>query len=190
VTDVALGALAAHLKRIFRPGRAEFTIHDDILTRDAMLFSEVMPLHIRHETSGEPSMNANAKQVIRVAVLGSPQAERWLLVQAFAATRKRPCSYELVGDPVSQLPDLYVIDPDNDYALARWAVLDAKGSAPAAFFRRVHPRAKCAVIVDRPLTSGRVVASLDQLARRFFAVSPEYGGRDAVQAGNLAPAIA
>ena len=112
----------------------------------------------------------DTKQVFRVAVLGSPQVERWLLVQAFAATRKRACIY-LATDPGFRRPDLYVIDPDNDLALARWVALDAKGSTPAAFFRRVHPRAKCALVVGRPLTSRSVVDSLDQLARRFLGVS-------------------
>ena len=61
----------------------------------------------------------DAKQVFRVAILGSPQLERWLLVPAFAATRKRACIY-LATDPGFRRPDLYVIDPDNDLALARW----------------------------------------------------------------------
>jgi len=110
----------------------------------------------------------DAKQVFRVAVLGSPQAERWLLVQAFAATQKRASAYELATDAGARRPDMYVIDPENDLALARWMALDPRGSTPAAFFRRVHRRAKCAVIVARPLTSGAVVDSLDQLTRRFF----------------------
>ena len=109
----------------------------------------------------------DGKQIFRVAILGSPQAERWLLVQAFAETRKRACVY-LATDPGFRQPDMYVIDPDNDLALARWMALDPRGSTPAAFFRRVHSRAKSAVIVSRPLTSGAVVDSLDRLARRFF----------------------
>lgn len=132
----------------------------------------------------------NARQVIQVAVLGSPQTEQWLLVQAFAATRKRACAYELVTDPASRQPDMYVIDPDDDHALARWAALDSKGTAPVAFFNRMHPRAKCAVIVSKPLTSGQVVDSLDQLARRFLGASPQFAGNDAVQARDFAPAIA
>ena len=104
----------------------------------------------------------------RVAVLGTPQAEQWLLVRAFAATRERRCSYELVADGAVRRPDMFVIDAENDYALARWAALDPKGSVPAAFFSRVHPRAKCAVVVARPLTSGSIVEALDQIARRFL----------------------
>ena len=110
-------------------------------------------------------------KVFRVAVLGSPQVERWLLVPAFAATRKRACGYELTADPASARPDLFVIDPDNDFAVARWARLDPKGRIPAAFLRSVHSRAKCAVVVPKPLTSGLVVDALDQLVRRVFGAS-------------------
>jgi hypothetical protein len=111
------------------------------------------------------------KSIFRVAVLGTPQAEKWLLVRAIAATRDRQCAYELVDDPAARRPDMYVVDSENDYAIARWAALDAKGAVPAAFFARVHPRAKCGVVVPRPLTSGSVIDALDQLGRRFLEVA-------------------
>ncbi len=111
-----------------------------------------------------------ADKTFRVAVLGTPQAEQWLLVRAFAATHDRPYAYELVQDPAAQRPDMYVVDTDNDHAIARWAALDSKGVVPAAFFSRVHPRAKSGVVVPRPLTSGSVVDALDQLTRRFMEV--------------------
>ena len=113
----------------------------------------------------------NAAKVFRVAVLGTPQTEQWLLVRAFAATRDRQYAYELVADSAGRRPDMYVIDSENDYAIARWAALDSKGTIPAAFFARVHPRAKCALVVSRPHTSGSVVDALDQLTRRFLEVS-------------------
>lgn len=116
-----------------------------------------------------------AEKTFRVAVLGTPQAEQWLLVRAFAATRDRRHAYELVQDPALQRPDMYVVDSENDHAIARWAALDSKGAVPAAFFSRVHPRAKSGVVVPRPLTSGSVVAALDQLTRRFMEV-PESTG--------------
>ena len=109
-----------------------------------------------------------AKKKFRVAVLGTPQAEQWMLVRAFAATRERQCSYELVTDAAVMQPDMFVVDSDNDYAIARWVALDCKGNVPAAFFFRVHPRAKCAVVVPRPHTSGSVVDALDQISRRFL----------------------
>jgi hypothetical protein len=111
------------------------------------------------------------QSIFRVAVLGTPQTEQWLLVRAFAATRDRRCAYELVADAAAGRPDMYVIDFENDYAIARWTALDSKGAVPAAFFARVHPRAKSAVVVSRPHTSGTVVDALDQLARRFLDVS-------------------
>ncbi len=116
-----------------------------------------------------------AEKTFRVAVLGTPQTEQWLLVRAFAATRDRRHAYELVEDPVAHRPDMYVVDAEHDHAIARWAALDSKGAVPAAFFSRVHPRAKCGVVVPRPLTSGSVVDALDQLTRRFMEV-PETAG--------------
>ena len=112
-----------------------------------------------------------AAKVIRVAVLGTPQTEQWLMVRAFAASHERSRAYELVTDCTARQPDMYVIDPENDHAITRWARLDSKGTVPAAFFTRVHPRAKCAVVVSRPHTSGSVVDALDQLARRVLEVS-------------------
>ena len=110
----------------------------------------------------------NAKKTFRVAVLGTPQTEQWLLVRAFAATRDRQCVYELVSDSASDRPDMYVVDAEHDSAIARWVAQDSRGSVPAAFFGRVHPRAKSAVVVSRPHTSGTVVDALDQLERRFL----------------------
>jgi hypothetical protein len=106
----------------------------------------------------------------RVAVLGTPQSEQWLLERAFAATRGRPFAYELAADAADRRPDMYVIDSENDSAIARWLALDPKGAMPAAFLMRVHPRAKSAVVVSRPHTSGSVVDALDRLARRFLQV--------------------
>ena len=114
-----------------------------------------------------------AVKTFRVAVLGTPQAEQWLMVRAFAATRDRRHAYELVQDPAVQRPDMYVVDAESDHAIARWAALDFKGAVPAAFFSRVHPRAKAGVLVPRPVTSGNVVDALDQLTRRFMEV-PEF----------------
>lgn len=129
-----------------------------------------------------------AKKTFRVAVLGTPQAEQWLLVRAFAATRERQCAYELVADAATQRPDMYVIDSEIDHAIARWAALDSKGAVPAAFFARVHPRAKSAVVVPRPHTSASVVDALDQLARRFLDVADV--GSPAAKAGAKALALA
>lgn len=109
-----------------------------------------------------------ATKTFRVAVLGTPQTEQWLLVRAFAATSERQCAYELVVDAAAARPDMYVVDSENDQAIARWVALDSKGTVPAAFFARVHPRAKSAVVVSRPHTSGTVVDALDQLTRRFL----------------------
>jgi hypothetical protein len=107
----------------------------------------------------------------RIAVLGAPQMEKWLLVRAFAESRGRPCAYELVTDAAVRRPDMFVVDSENEHALARWAALDPKGAMPAAFLGRVHPRAKCALLVARPHTSGSVVDALDRLARRFLQVT-------------------
>jgi hypothetical protein len=108
------------------------------------------------------------KKTLRVAVLGTAQTEQWLLVRAFAATQERHCAYELVTDTAATRPDMIVVDSEHDSAIARWMAMDSKGSIPAAFFGRVHPRAKSAVVVSRPHTSGTVVDALDQLARRFL----------------------
>jgi len=108
------------------------------------------------------------KKTLRVAVLGTPQTEQWLLVRAFAATQERQCAYELVTDAAVTRPDMIVVDSEHDSAIARWMAMDSRGSIPAAFFGRVHPRAKSAVVVSRPHTSGTVVDALDQLARRFL----------------------
>jgi len=120
----------------------------------------------------------------RVAVLGTPQIERWLLVRAFAATCGRPWAYELSSDAADRRPDMFVVDSENDDAVARWAALDPKGAVPAAFFVRVHPRAKCALLVQRPHTSGSVVDALDRLARRVLQVcgaeklEPRHGAKE------------
>jgi hypothetical protein len=108
------------------------------------------------------------KNVFRVAVVGSPPTEKWLLAQAFAATRDRPCSYELVTDTKDGSPDILVVDTEDQDAIARWNKRDPLGTIPAAFFVKVPARAKSAVIVARPITSGRIVESLDQISRRFF----------------------
>ena len=130
-----------------------------------------------------------AKKTFRVAVLGTPQAEQWMLVRAFAATRERQCAYELVADAAATRPDMYVVDSDNDYAIARWVALDAKGTVPAAFFSRVHPRAKSAVVVSRPHTSGSVVDALDQISRRFLGEGA-WAMRTSPRALELAHAVA
>jgi hypothetical protein len=122
----------------------------------------------------------------RVAVLGAPQTEQWLLAQAFAETRGRPSAYELAADAAARRPDLFVIDSENEHAIARWAALDPRGEVPAAFFVRVHPRAKCALVIPRPHTSGSVVDALDRLARRFLQVSDANALESRAGAGELA----
>lgn len=131
-----------------------------------------------------------AKKTFRVAVLGTPQTEQWLLVRAFAATRERECAYELVADATAVRPDMYVVDAEHDHAIARWLALDSKGTVPAAFFARVHPRAKFAVVVSRPHTSGTVVDALDQLTRRFLGESSATTMRAAPRVLELAHAVA
>jgi len=131
-----------------------------------------------------------AKKTFRVAVLGTPHTEQWLLVRAFAETGERPFTYELVTDALTGKPDMYVVDADHDHAIARWAALDSKGSVPAAFFSRVHPRAKCAVMVSRPHTSGSVVDALDRISRRFLGESSAATMRAAPGALELAHAVA
>jgi len=121
------------------------------------------------------------KKTYRVAVLGTPQAEQWLLVKAFATT-----PYELV----TERPDMYVVDADHDQAIARWAALDSRGAVPAAFFSRVHPRAKCGVVVPRPHTSGSVVDALDQITRRFLGESAAAPARAAARQPQPALALA
>ena len=108
------------------------------------------------------------KHTFRVAVVGSPSTEKWLLAKAFVATRDRPCTYELVTDAADRSPDILVVDAEDRDAIARWAARDPLGAIPAAFFIKVPARAKCAVIVSRPITSGSIVESLDQISRRFF----------------------
>jgi len=131
-----------------------------------------------------------AKKTFRVAVLGTPQTEQWLLVRAFEATRNRKCTYELVTDAASTRPDMYVVDAEHDHAVARWAALDSKGSVPAAFFSRVHPRAKCGVVVPRPHTSGSVIEALDQITRRFLGDSSAETTRPPSRKPELALAVA
>lgn len=111
------------------------------------------------------------KQTFRVAVVGHPSAEQWLLCAALSATHKRSCSYELVTDPKDKSPDILVVDAEDDDAVARWHARDPLGAIPAAFFVRVPPRAKCALVVARPITSGRIVEALDQISRRFLMES-------------------
>jgi hypothetical protein len=108
------------------------------------------------------------RNVFRVSVFGNPSAEKWLLADALPATRKRDCGYELVTDRRERGIDILVVDAENDEAVARWMAMDPMGQYPAAFFGRVPPRAKCAVIVQHPITSGRIVEALDQISRRFL----------------------
>ena len=110
----------------------------------------------------------NHRNTFRVAVVGHPSAEKWLLAAALGATSKRPCAYELVIDPADRSPDILVVDAEDEDAIARWRVRDPLGAIPAAFFVKVPPRAKCALIVSRPITSGRIVEALDQISRRFL----------------------
>lgn len=131
-----------------------------------------------------------ARKTFRVAVLGTPQTEQWLLVRAFAETFERQFAYELATDAATVKPDMYVVDADHDHAIARWAALDSKGSVPAAFFSRMHPRAKCAVVVARPHTSGSVVEALDRISRRFLAEGSATTMRAAPRALELAHAVA
>jgi hypothetical protein len=128
----------------------------------------------------------NATKTFRVAVLGTPHAEQWLLVRAFAATRDRQCAYEQVAEGAATRPDMFVVDSESEHAIARWAALDSKGTIPAAFFVKIHARAKCAVVVSRPHTSGSVVDALDQLARRFLDVSDTGGPASNAGAKELA----
>lgn len=111
------------------------------------------------------------RNTFRVAVVGHPSAEQWLLAAAFDATRKRNCSYELVTDPTDRSPDILVVDAEDEGALARWRARDPMGAIPTAFFVKVPPRAKCALTVARPITSGRIVEALDQISRRFLVES-------------------
>ena len=108
------------------------------------------------------------KSIFRVAIVGSPSAEKWLLTNALAATSKRACTYELVTDLKDASPDILVVDAEDEDAVARRHKRDPLGAIPTAFFVKVPPRAKCAVIVARPITSGRIVESLDQISRRFL----------------------
>lgn len=108
------------------------------------------------------------QRTFRVAVVGNPSAEKWLLADALAATRKRACAYELVTERSDRALDILVVDAECDDAVARWTKIDPLGVLPAAFFGRVPPRAKCAVIVQHPITSGRIVEALDQISRRFL----------------------
>ena len=108
------------------------------------------------------------RNTFRVSVVGNPSTEKWLLAAAFVATRDRPCAYELVTNPKDASPDILVVDAEDEDALARWRKRDPLGAIPTAFFVKVPPRAKCAVIVARPITSGRVVDALDQISRRFL----------------------
>jgi hypothetical protein len=111
------------------------------------------------------------KQLFRVAVVGHPSAEKWLLAAALDATHKRRCAYELVTDPEDKSPDILVVDAEDEDAVARWRVRDPMGAIPTAFFVRVPQRAKCALVVSRPITSGRIVEALDQISRRFLMES-------------------
>jgi hypothetical protein len=129
------------------------------------------------------------KNVFRVSVVGHPSAERWLLAAAFAATRERPCAYELV-DPKDASPDVLVVDAEDEDALARWRKRDPLGAIPTAFFVKVPPRAKCAVIVARPITSGRIVDALDQISRRFLGETTATTMGAAVFDRELVPAAA
>ena len=108
------------------------------------------------------------KSTFRVAVVGHPSAEKWLLAAALGATSKRACGYELVTDPRDRSPDILVVDAEDEDAVARWRARDPMGAIPTAFFVRVPPRAKCALVVPRPITSGRIVEALDQISRRFL----------------------
>jgi hypothetical protein len=108
------------------------------------------------------------KTTFRVAVVGHPSAETWLLAAALDATSMRACAYELVTDPKDRSPDILVVDAEDEGAVARWHARDPMGAIPTAFFVKVPPRAKCGVIVSRPITSGRIVDSLDQISRRFL----------------------
>ena len=126
------------------------------------------------------------QKVFRVAILGTPHAERWLLDQAFAESRGRDWCYERALD---EAPHMFVIDPETQDAVVRWGALDPNGVAPAVFFERVHPRAKFAVIVARPITSGRILDSLDQLARRISVFSERVSARKVSRAGMLRPVL-
>lgn len=131
-----------------------------------------------------------AQKVFRVAIFGSPQAEQWLLHRAFADSRGRAWAYELAADPLSEPPHMCVVDPEAPGALFRWMASDKKGTIPAVFLGSVSQRAKFAVITTRPFTSGRIVDSLDQLARRIVAFSDRtFAARAARTDGLLRPVL-
>ncbi|MSQ64280.1 MAG: hypothetical protein EXR33_10705 [Betaproteobacteria bacterium] len=130
------------------------------------------------------------KNTFRVAVVGHPSTEQWLLAAVFAAIRTRPCCYELVTDPADRSPDILVVDSEDEDALVRWRKRDPLGVIPAAFFVKVPPRAKCAVIVARPITSGRIVDALDQISRRFLGETTATTMGAAANDRELVPAAA
>jgi hypothetical protein len=130
------------------------------------------------------------RNTFHVAVVGNPSAERWLLATAFATTRQRPCAYELVTDPKDRSPDILVVDAEDEDAIARWRKRDPMGAIPTAFFVRVPARAKCAVIVSRPITSGRIVDALDQISRRFLGETTATTMGAAALGRELVPAAA
>jgi hypothetical protein len=130
----------------------------------------------------------DSKKIVRIAVLGSPSAERWLLAEAVRVPRRAAWSYELVANPHGEFVDLLVVDSDYGDALMRWAKLDPQGALPAAFVSGIHPRAKNAVSVSKPFTSGCVMDSLDQLTRRFLADEEELETDPGIQAFQLAAA--
>ena len=131
----------------------------------------------------------DVQKVFRVAVIGSPQAEQWLLARAFIGSRKRAWGYELVAYPASRSPHMFIVDPESGGALVRWMALDRKGEIPAVFLGSVSRRAKFAVIATRPFTSGRIVDSLDQLARRISAFSGQVSDGKIARPRMLRPAL-
>lgn len=107
-----------------------------------------------------------------MAVMGSPSAERWLLADPSIAMRLIPHRYKLVADPGLRTPDLLVVDGECDLALARWAEFDPSGAIPVAFLVRAPAGAARAAVISRPITSGRVVESLDLIVRRLTGWAP------------------
>jgi len=115
----------------------------------------------------------HAKRTFTIAVMGSsPSAERWLLADRSIAMRLVPHRYKLVADPRLRRPDLLVVDGECNQALVRWTTYDPSGEIPAVFLLRAPPGTERAVVVSRPITSGRVIESLDRMVRRLTGWAP------------------
>jgi len=113
-----------------------------------------------------------AKWHFEVLVLGVPEPELRIVRTAFLISQGRARAYTLAADPTHSDPDVLLVDGESDAALARRAANDRWRTAPALFLGKGDAGCARSAVMSRPLVPTRLLASLDDVTRRFGALVP------------------